>query len=403
MLLKKICFLVLLLIAPLVQAQPNFKANAFSKTYVVQEETVKVYAGPSSAYNSKAKLFKGNQVKILKFSADQKWAEIQTDEIKGWVVTSFLIQAQGAQEDDAGRIEKKTDYQYDGNGKRIQGGMKQRTEDENELSKRPVGFKPEKAEPYFFRLSILPGMTLLKREFSSDISFNSPLQKLVAQGNVYQTNLKSELIFSDYIGLNFNFQDARMNFDLAAHPYSFNPKNTTLSMERQNFNALIELSYPLTPSWKFSLATGIQIQRSYIQQIKESSSILNDRGQNANVNYAPLLQHLSVILPIGVHIRYQISAQLFGKLEGGAWLPLSLSQAPLNTGKWNGLGFWSDLMIGYDLTQTIGIVAAVQWNYLVYAFEGPGTQYDSVAQQRFLNSMSADISLGASLGLSVRF
>ena len=388
-------------------AQPQFKSKATQTEQQIDVEVVKIYSGPSIAYAVKGKAFKGNVVKILRFSSDQTWVEIQTPQFKGWILSNTLSASSAStvhNEDDLGRENKKSNYQYDENGKRM--NAQDQTEHLAASAKKiksqaPSSFKTT-AKPYLFRLSLLPGMTQLSRAFSSDIAYPSPLQKITATGLVYQTSIKGEFLIHEHFGLSFDFQDARMSIALAPHRDSISQKETNLQMDRQNANLLLHGSYQVS-DFKFSLLTGIQIQRSYIQQIKESSLILQSLNKNPDVTYLPFLQHLSVILPVGLKVKYQIDPAWYLALEGGVWLPLSLSQAPTNSGKWSGFGGWTDLVLGWDFSDMLGLSLAVHWNQLVYAYTGPGTHSDPIAQQRYQNSMSSDSSMGASLGLTLRF
>ena len=378
-------------------------ARAIGQKWKVGASSAEIYAGPSSAYSKRGRVYDGEEVMIIEVTQSQEWAQVTTAAgIRGWVKVSELKRPQDQIAQDPGRYRRQTDYQYDAQGRRMgpggqaagsgQGIDQGQGYPQGQGDPQGQGYPQDQGYPQgqdatldhtardqaFARvgrsspLSIgLPiGGSYFTRRFTSNIG-TSPLSGLKSQAlsPAFGLNVVSQI--NDFLNAEGRFlvmMGAKVPLPaIAAIP---DVPAVDVSSSQQLADLKLNFGTPLSLDFADELWLGAVIGAQYF-----ASKYTEVQYPTPAEMLAPLQNHTYISALLGSRASMTWGITRIG-LSGGVALPLSFEQSPNSEGKWKSLGLWGRVVTELSLSRHLTLGLSLAYLRIGTDYTGPAAQAD---------------------------
>lgn len=376
----------------------------------VISDFAEVRAGPGEAYVSRGRVYLGDRVEVTRRADTGGWVEVMAaGGVQGWLRSKDMQIVPGekaasagvdAAQVDAGRDRRQTNYTYDKDGRRrrldgrpVGSGEGARTETPEDLDLDDFsgggldsGAGSGEAAPLSLRVSL--GASQMQRMFSSNAAANSLLSLVESRPLGFGAEISAEYVPLRFLAVRGGFRDVRFaETELQTARYN-NGQPFGLAVDRQEAMLDVAGRYAFGAGYG-GVYVGGRFARQAFQELQP----------------VPLLLTTTTLgLGAGVEVAWAFGPVDVGA-RGGVVVPLSVEQAPVDSGEPDGLGFEAGVEVAYALSAAWAVVASGQFSRLTIEHEGPATQVDRVATPAgptYTQARTVDTVVGGGLGVRWR-
>lgn len=371
----------------------------------VISDFAEVRAGPGEAYVSRGRVYLGDRVEVTRRADTGGWVEVMAaGGVQGWLRSKDMQIVPGekaaSEVVDAGRDRRQTNYTYDKDGRRrrldgrpVGSGEGARTEtpedlDLDDFSGGGLGAAGGSGAAALLSVRVSLGASQMQRMFSSNAAANSLLSLVESRPLGFGAEVSAEYVPLWFLAVRGGFRDVRFaETELQTARYN-NGQPFGLAVDRQE--ALVDVAgrYPFGAGHA-GVYVGGRFARQAFQELQP----------------VPLLLTTTTLgLGAGAEVAWAFGAVDVGA-RGGVVLPLSVDQAPVDSGEPDALGFEAGVEVAYALSAAWAVVVSGQFSKVTIEHQGPATQVDRVATPAgptYTQARTVDTVWGGGLGVRWR-
>ena len=345
---------------------------------VLSDEEALLYAGPSHAYQTRARVYRGDQLRTLQVRGGWVEVELVGQRLSGWLQRAQVsasttagsqatrtLEARGEDERAArGRALRREGYRYDQRGRRVDrggyvGSGEGTAEGARARQRRSDGARRRMPS---LTLTAHVGAGRIERRFQSNIEGESSLASLAGGALMLRSGLAARWAPFSWLRVDGAFNDWRGGeVTFSAPPGLEGYPDFLIGLQGQRWRGSIEGGGALSERLWLGAGLGYDGLRSAAQQTSLYNLFLTHTHHSLSLN-------LSGELSLDI---------LTLRASGGLLLPWETTQSPLQSGpSQSGAGGYALLAGAMPLNDRWALTLQLDWVQLKRSFSGPSTQLD---------------------------